>query len=93
MKVIGKPYAGEPQVLDQGEQDFVLWKILNGHEVEAAATAKVNLKNNEPVLYSYHSTFLRLVPFSSAYTRIISAETRAPFAASIAAAYIPTCRR
>lgn len=40
VKVIGKPYAGEPQVLDQGEQDFVLWKILNGHEMEAAATAK-----------------------------------------------------
>ena len=31
--------------------------------------------------------------FSSAYTRIISAETRAPFAAWIADAYIPTCCR
>ena len=33
MKMIGKPYAGETQVrFDEREQDFVLWKILNGHE-------------------------------------------------------------
>ena len=33
MKMIGKPYAGKPQVrFDEGEQDFVLWKTLNGHE-------------------------------------------------------------
>ena len=33
MKMIGKPYAGELQVrFDEGEQDFVLWKALNGHE-------------------------------------------------------------
>jgi len=31
--MIGKPYAGELQVrFDEGEQDFVSWKILNGHE-------------------------------------------------------------
>ena len=34
MKMIGKPYAGELQVrFDEGEQDFVPWTILNGHEV------------------------------------------------------------
>src|SRR6516164_11137331 len=34
MKMIGKPYAGELQVrFDEGEQDFILWKILNGHAV------------------------------------------------------------
>jgi hypothetical protein len=34
MKMIGKPYAGELQVrFDEGEQDFVPWRILNGHEV------------------------------------------------------------
>jgi hypothetical protein len=34
MKTIGKPYAGELQVrFDEGEQDFVPWTILNGHEV------------------------------------------------------------
>ena len=33
VKMIGKPYAGELQVrFDEGEQDFVLWRILNGHE-------------------------------------------------------------
>ena len=33
MKMIGKPYAVAPQVrFDEGEQDFVLWQILNGHE-------------------------------------------------------------
>jgi len=33
MKMIGKPYAGELHVrFDEGEQDFVLWKTLNGHE-------------------------------------------------------------
>jgi hypothetical protein len=33
MKMIGKPYAGKPPVrFDEGEQDFVLWKILNGHK-------------------------------------------------------------
>ncbi len=33
MKMIGKPYAGELQVrFDEGEQDFVLRSILNGHE-------------------------------------------------------------
>ena len=33
VKMIGKPYAGELQVrFDEGEQDFVLWKTLNGHE-------------------------------------------------------------
>jgi hypothetical protein len=32
--MIGKPYAGELQVrFDEGEQDFVPWTILNGHEV------------------------------------------------------------
>jgi len=34
MKMIGKPYAGEPQVrFDEGEQDCIPWTILNGHEV------------------------------------------------------------
>jgi hypothetical protein len=34
MKMIGKPYAGELQVrFDEGEQDFALRTILNGHEV------------------------------------------------------------
>ena len=34
VKMIGKPYAGELQVrFDEGEQDFVPWTILNGHEV------------------------------------------------------------
>jgi len=34
MKMIGKPYAGEPHVrFDEGEQDIVLRTILNGHEV------------------------------------------------------------
>jgi len=33
VKMIGKPYVGELQVrFDEGEQDFVLWKTLNGHE-------------------------------------------------------------
>ena len=33
MKMIGKPYAGKPHVrFDEGEQDFVLWKTLNGHD-------------------------------------------------------------
>jgi len=33
MKMIGKPYAGEPQVrFDEGGQDCSLWMILNGHE-------------------------------------------------------------
>ena len=33
VKMIGKPYAGELHVrFDEGEQDFVLRKILNGHE-------------------------------------------------------------
>ena len=33
MKMIGKPYCGKPHVrFDEGEQDFVLWKTLNGHE-------------------------------------------------------------
>jgi hypothetical protein len=33
-KMIGKPYAGELHVrFDEGEQDFVRWEILNGHEV------------------------------------------------------------
>jgi len=33
VKMIGKPYAGELHVrFDEGEQDFVLWRILNGHE-------------------------------------------------------------
>ena len=33
--MIGKPYAGEPQVrFDEGEQDLFPWTILNGHEVE-----------------------------------------------------------
>ena len=33
MKVVRKSYAGELQVrFDEGEQDFVLWRILNGHE-------------------------------------------------------------
>ena len=32
-KMIGKPYAGELQVrFDEGEQAFVLRKILPGHE-------------------------------------------------------------
>ena len=32
--MIGKPYAGEPQVrFDEGEQDCISWTILNGHEV------------------------------------------------------------
>ena len=34
VKMIGKPYAGEPRVrFDEGEQDFVPWAILNGHEI------------------------------------------------------------
>ena len=34
MKMIGKPYAGELQVrFDEGEQDFVLWKTLNGPDL------------------------------------------------------------
>ncbi len=33
VKVIGKPYVGELQVrFDEGEQDFVSRKILNGYE-------------------------------------------------------------
>ena len=33
VKMIGKPYAGELHVrFDEGEQDFVSWTILNGHE-------------------------------------------------------------
>jgi hypothetical protein len=33
VKMIGKPYAGELHVrFDEGEQDFVLRNILNGHE-------------------------------------------------------------
>ena len=33
MKMIGKPYAEDPQVrFDEGGQDFLLWMILNGHE-------------------------------------------------------------
>jgi hypothetical protein len=33
VKMIGKPYAVEPQVrFDEGEQDFVSRKILHGHE-------------------------------------------------------------
>ena len=32
VKMIGKPYAGDLHVrFDEGEQDFVLWQILNGH--------------------------------------------------------------
>jgi len=32
VKMIGKPYAGELHVrFDEGEQDFVSRKILNGH--------------------------------------------------------------
>ena len=34
VKMIGKPYAGEPQVrFDEGEQACISWMILNGHEV------------------------------------------------------------
>ena len=34
VKMIGKPYAGELQErFDEGEQEFVPWTILNGHEV------------------------------------------------------------
>jgi hypothetical protein len=34
VKMIGKPYAGDLQVrFDEGEQDFVPRRILNGHEV------------------------------------------------------------
>ena len=33
MKLIEKLYGGELRVrFDEGEQDFVLWRILNGHE-------------------------------------------------------------
>ena len=33
VKMIGKPYAGELHVrFDEGEQDFVSRRILNGHE-------------------------------------------------------------
>ena len=33
VKMIGKPYAGELHVrFDEGEQGFISWKILNGHE-------------------------------------------------------------
>ena len=33
VKMIGKPYAGELHVrFDEGGQDRLLWKILNGHE-------------------------------------------------------------
>ena len=33
MKMIGKPYAGELHVrFDEGEQDFVSRRFLNGHE-------------------------------------------------------------
>jgi hypothetical protein len=33
VKMIGKPYAGELHVrFDEGEQDFVSRKFLNGHE-------------------------------------------------------------
>ena len=33
MKMIGKPYVGEPQVrFDEGEQAFIAREILNGHE-------------------------------------------------------------
>jgi hypothetical protein len=33
VKMIGKPYVGKLQVrFDEGEQDFVLWETLNGHE-------------------------------------------------------------
>jgi hypothetical protein len=54
MKMIGKPYAGELQVrFDEGEQAFVLWKILNGHEVgNDGYKPRIDLTNPEPVLYS-----------------------------------------
>jgi hypothetical protein len=33
MKMIGKPYVGELQVrFDEGEQAFIPWTILYGHE-------------------------------------------------------------
>ena len=39
--MIGNPYAGELHVrFDEGEQDFVSRKILNGHKAATAATAK-----------------------------------------------------
>ncbi len=33
VKMIGKPYVGELHVrFDEGGQERLLWKILNGHE-------------------------------------------------------------
>ena len=54
VKMIGKPYAGELQVrFDEGEQDFVLRSILNGHEAGKRWTQpRADLTNVAPVLYS-----------------------------------------
>ena len=54
VKMIGKPYAGELQVrFDEGEQDFVSRKILNGHKSwKRRIQPRIDLTNAEPVLYS-----------------------------------------
>jgi len=67
VKMIGKPYAGELQVrFDEGEQDFVSWTILNGHEAGNGGHSQgFNLQNDEPVLYSTRGLtprFPRLTP-------------------------------
>jgi len=60
VKMIGKPYAGELQVrFDEGEQDFVLRSILNGHEAGKRWTQpRADLTNVAPVLYSTYALVL-----------------------------------
>ena len=63
--MIGKPYAGELQVrFDEGEQDFVLRSILNGHEAGKRWTQpRADLTNVAPVLYSTLPTPDPYLPF------------------------------
>jgi len=53
MKMIGKPYAGKPPVrFDEGEQDFVLWEILNGHEAGNGRNSQGRPTAHRDLLYS-----------------------------------------
>jgi hypothetical protein len=58
MKMIGKPYVGELQVrFDEGEQAFIPWQILNGHENwKQWIQPRICLTNDPPALYSTHIT-------------------------------------
>jgi len=66
VKMIGKPYAGELHVrFDEGEQDFVSRKILNGHEAGNSG-------------YSQGSTYQMLSLFSTLPSKPCEYVTRIP---------------